>query len=222
MTKPLRKAVGIIARVIRPKKKVLEVGSRQEKNQQEIAQLRGFFEEKEYIGIDMRPGPGVDIVVNAEKLPFPDNHFDVVLCLEVLEHAEKPWMLAEEILRVVKKDGVVMVSSQQNFPIHSHPSDYFRYTPFGLSSLFSELKSKLVFTIDIAFNNKGRTNPEHVILVGTRKNNLPLIKQLRKAIKNGEQEISIHKPYRHRVRDAWSLLKHAWWEGRHRLKIEFF
>jgi len=37
----------------------------------------------------MRSGPGVDRVVNAEKLPFKDNSIDVVLCLETLEHAEK-------------------------------------------------------------------------------------------------------------------------------------
>ena len=171
MTKPLRVTVEIIVDLLPKSGKVLEIGSRQEKNQKNVANLRRLFPQGEYLGVDMRSGPGVDRVVNAEKLPFKDNSIDVVLCLETLEHAEKPWLISEEIERVTKNSGVMIVSSQQNFPIHMHPSDYFRFTPYGLKSLFKKLKSSLLIGISPAFDNEARLNPQTVIMVGWKRKN---------------------------------------------------
>ena len=155
-------------------------------------------------------------MVNAEKLPFETGEFDLVLCLEVLEHAEKPWLLAKEIERVVKSNGYILVSSQQNFPIHTHPSDYFRYTPFGLSSLFNKLKSKIVFTIDIPFGNKVKLNPEHVVLIGRKTANKNWVKGVKRFLKINEKQISVHKPYRHRLLRMYQLIREIFWEtGNH-------
>ena len=43
-------------------------------------------------------------------LPFPDNHFDKALCTEVLEHVNLNGKILEEIRRVVKKGGTLVVS----------------------------------------------------------------------------------------------------------------
>ena len=51
---------------------ILEIGSYQVAGQEEIANLRSLFPGKEYIGIDARPGPGVDVVADVEELPFSD------------------------------------------------------------------------------------------------------------------------------------------------------
>src|SRR5688572_24735644 len=135
MTKPLRAIVEIIVESLALRGKVLEIGSRQEKNQKGMANLRILFKGSNYLGVDMRKGPGVDKVINGNRLPFSDNSFDVVICLETLEHADKPWLVVSEIERVLKPTGTAIVSSQQNFPIHLHPSDYFRYTPYGMAVL---------------------------------------------------------------------------------------
>ncbi len=49
---------------------VLEVGSYQVAGQEEIADLRGLFSGKDYLGIDLREGPGVDEVADVENLPY--------------------------------------------------------------------------------------------------------------------------------------------------------
>lgn len=51
---------------------------------------------------------------DVQQLPFKDNFFDAVFCLEVLEHVDDPEMALKEIKRVLKKDGygVVLVPSE--------------------------------------------------------------------------------------------------------------
>ncbi len=221
MTKPLRKTIEVIVNSLPRSSKVLEIGSRQEKNQKEIANLRKLFPKAEYVGVDMRSGPGVDKVVNGEKLPFKDNSFNVVLCLETLEHAEKPWLISEEIERVTSNKGTMIISSQQNFPIHMHPSDYFRFTPYGLKSLFKQLKSSLLIGISPAFNNEAKLNPQTVVLIGWKRKN-DLNRKIKKELLKNEEIISGHKPYRHRIQDGWKWIKRGVWEANFKQKIEFF
>jgi 2-polyprenyl-3-methyl-5-hydroxy-6-metoxy-1,4-benzoquinol methylase len=47
--------------------------------------------------------------MQAEKLDFPDKHFDTVIMFEVLEHLEDPYKAMSEIVRVTRKNLVVSV-----------------------------------------------------------------------------------------------------------------
>ena len=221
MTKELRKAIEIILSQMKTPKRVLEVGSRAAVNQEEMCDLRPLFPKSQYIGTDMQKGSGVDIVADATKLPFADQSFDLVLCLETLEHCEDPWKVTAEIERVSKKNGGIILSSQQNFPLHLHPSDYFRYTPYGLSSLIKSKNHKVIMTISPPFDNEVELNPKHVIGVMWNANVWDA-KQLKKALKQGEAKISGHKPYRHRLQDAWKIFKRAVDELAYHQDIRFF
>lgn len=46
---------------------------------------RDHFPNADYTGLDIVPGPGVDIVANAATWT-PDREYDVVICQEVFEH----------------------------------------------------------------------------------------------------------------------------------------
>lgn len=48
-------------------------------------------------------------VARAEKLPFRNDAFDFITCLEVMEHIENPTLVLKEIKRVVKKSGQIIV-----------------------------------------------------------------------------------------------------------------
>lgn len=51
-------------------------------------------------------------VGNAENpLPFPDNFFDIIICNDLIEHLEKPRIALENILRVLKRDGVLYINT---------------------------------------------------------------------------------------------------------------
>lgn len=222
MTKPLRVALEIIIKSIEAPKTVLEIGSRQPINQDELANLRFLFPESKYIGSDIQSGKGVDVITDASNLPFKNNSFDMVLCLETLEHSNKPWLIASEIERVVKNDGCVLISSQQNFPIHMHPSDYFRFTPMGLKSLFPKIKRSLVFSISPPFGNEVKLNPQQVVLVGINNNDGKVLSKIKRALRVNVDKISVHKPYRHRIIDSFRLIKRAFEELLFKLEIEFF
>ena len=49
-----------------------------------------------------------------DRIPYPDSSFDVVMCVEVIEHLENPWQLIREINRVLKKNGTAIISTPNN------------------------------------------------------------------------------------------------------------
>lgn len=70
-----------------------------------ITRLRG----KRY-GFDFAP-------VNAagEHLPFPDEHFDIIVCMDVLEHVQNPESLMGEISRCLKPGGLCYITAINRF-----------------------------------------------------------------------------------------------------------
>lgn len=54
--------------------------------------VRELFAGCNFLGVDVRPGPGVDIVADAATFDSKGRLFDVIVCTEVFEHA-KDWRL---------------------------------------------------------------------------------------------------------------------------------
>lgn len=50
----------------------------------------------------------------AEKLPFPDNTFDVVTCLEALEFMTQPEAVLKELVRVMRPGGLLLTTQRVN------------------------------------------------------------------------------------------------------------
>ena len=81
-------------------------------------------------------GGSIDLAADLQDLnELPDASFDTVLCTQVLEHLPRPWDAVAEISRVLRPNGVAMISVPHLSVIHEAPHDYFRYTRFGLESL---------------------------------------------------------------------------------------
>lgn len=63
-----------------------------------------------YIGVDLVPGPGVDLIGNGADSRFPDEHFDVVLSFEVLEHDPRWERTLINMARMLKPGGILAFS----------------------------------------------------------------------------------------------------------------
>lgn len=81
--------------------------------------------------------PKLDVIGDAHRLPFKDQAFDIVYSIAVLEHVRKPWIVAQEITRVLRPGGHVVLELPFLNTIHDQ-HDYFRFTDLGIRSLFDE------------------------------------------------------------------------------------
>ena len=92
--------------------------------------------------IDAEAGEGVDIVGDAHDLSrFLDGEFGCVLCTEVLEHLHTPQKAIDEMLRVLRPGGMLILTTRFIFPLHNIPGDYFRFTRYGLAHLLRNWNS---------------------------------------------------------------------------------
>lgn len=99
-----------------------------------------------YIMSDFQSGLDVDVVADAHRLSktWPNHTFDLVWGFSIFEHLEKPWIVSEEIRKILKPNGFFFFQTHFIFPEHAYPNDYFRYTESGLRSIFdwaSEIKT---------------------------------------------------------------------------------
>jgi SAM-dependent methyltransferase len=84
----------------------------------------------QYIGVDFVRGKGVDIVLDDPySLPFEDSSIDVCVCSSCFEHSEFFWLLFNEMIRILKPDGVLYINVPSNGAFHRFPVDCWRFYP---------------------------------------------------------------------------------------------
>jgi len=125
---------------------IFEIGSLQVPGQEGYADLRPFFSGKRYIGCDMRSGLGVDRTEDVENLSMDNESVGTILMLDTLAHIKNCSRALDEIYRVLKKEGIVVVSSILCFPICRCPEDYWRFTSSGLNHLLRDFPFRIIGT----------------------------------------------------------------------------
>lgn len=123
---------------------ICEFGALQVPGQEGFADLRPLFPGRKYLGSDMRPGPGVECLLDLHHLALADETVGTALILETLEHVEFCHQAMDEVYRVLRPGGIVFISSMMNFPIHNYPEDYWRFTPAGFHSLLRRFPQSFV------------------------------------------------------------------------------
>jgi len=88
------------------------------------------------ISLDLYPGPYVDLVADASRLPFADGECDAVWMDALLEHVPDPERILNEASRVLKDTGWIYCEVPFLQGEHSAPGDYRRWTRQGLLQLF--------------------------------------------------------------------------------------
>lgn len=137
-----RALVATLSRSIWMPEPIYEFGSLQVEGQGGYADLRPMFPGREFVGCDARPGPGVDRVMDLHALQIPDESAGTIICMDTLEHVERPWEACQELHRVLKRGGVMVLVLPMKHQIHAHPNDYWRFTQEGVKVLLGQPGAK--------------------------------------------------------------------------------
>lgn len=115
-----------ILRALPPDARVLNVGSG-------VLDVPGL----DCVNLDVEAYGNVDVVADAQLLPFKDGSFDVVLLEYVVEHVPDSTRLKAEIERVLKAGGIIYATVPFMQAYHGNPDDYYRFTISGFRQFWS-------------------------------------------------------------------------------------
>ena len=168
--------------------------------------LRPLFAGREFVGTDLREGPGVDRVEDLQSLTFADGEVGTALCLDTLEHCADPLAACRELHRVLAPGGVCVISSVMLIGIHAHPNDYWRFTPEGFRRLLTDFDDA-----DVAAMGA----PDHPFFVfgvatrgrrlGLRLADLPSLAAAQERYERAVFKVRIG-PYRYSLAELWRVL----------------
>lgn len=113
---------------------------------------QGMFMYTEYIGLEIesdenRKKKVADFFYDGKKFPFSDNEFDSLVVNQVLEHVFNPDEFLDEIRRVLKPNGKLLLTVPFVWDEHEQPYDYARYSSFGLKFLLEKHNFKILHQI---------------------------------------------------------------------------
>lgn len=108
-----------------------------------------YFKDASYVAIDIEPmiSSGLMVRGDAHNLPFADNTFDTIISTEVIEHTTWPWIVLEELSRVLKPNGKLVISWPWLYPITHH--DYWRIHLESMERLAVKNNLKIEFSTEI-------------------------------------------------------------------------
>ena len=106
--------------------KVLDIGSFDVNGKEEA-----FFENCYFIGLDIGPGPGVNVICPAQEYDAPDETFDTIISCECWEHNPYYKESIQNAIRMLKSGGYfIFTCATTGRPVH------------GVASLEKESKKK--------------------------------------------------------------------------------
>ena len=73
----------------------------------------------------------VDILCEATNIPLKNNSFNTVFSTQVIEHVADHQEMIREAHRLLKDEGVFILSGPLYWHLHEEPYDFFRFTKHG-------------------------------------------------------------------------------------------
>ncbi len=127
---------------------MLDIGGKKDNRRGAFVPPYEQTDEWVFLNNDKQSNP--DILVDLPNIPLEDNSVDVVLCTEVIEYIYDYKKLLFEVSRVLKQDGILLLSFPFIYPLHADDKyDYYRLTEPLIRKELSEN-----FTIE-KFNRMG-------------------------------------------------------------------
>lgn len=108
-----------------PEGRVLDIGSG-------TAHIKDF--RPDIVSADILPFPGIDVVADAHRLPFPNDYFSGVVMLDVLHHLERPIEFLQEASRVLQPGGRLAMIEPAMTAVARHFYHYCHAEPVDMDA----------------------------------------------------------------------------------------
>lgn len=109
--------------------RVLEIGSLNINGS-----VRDFFSDCEYTGVDIGPGPGVDVVYEGQKFPGDDRYYDTVISAECFEHNPYWFETFFNMWRMLKPGGLfVFTCATEGRQVHGTAQEDPKASPLTVA-----------------------------------------------------------------------------------------
>jgi SAM-dependent methyltransferase len=121
---------------------------------QDWAGAKRFYKKATIQTLDIDPSSNANYIADITKNNsnvIPDEHFDIIVLTEVLEHTLNPFDAVSEILRILKPGGKLVMTTPFNFRIHGPLPDCWRFSVHGLNALLNSFSK-----VDIEENGTDR------------------------------------------------------------------
>ncbi|MCA9061901.1 MAG: methyltransferase domain-containing protein [Planctomycetaceae bacterium] len=107
-----------------------------------------FSGAERYVRFDIECVPGItDVIGDAMNMPFDDESFDCVVATECMEHVSDPFRFVNQLTRVLRPGGLVVLTVPFLFHQHGDPFDFWRPTRHCLSRLFESYETVVVTSL---------------------------------------------------------------------------
>jgi len=121
-------------------KKILDIGAGE-------IPFKEFYKDLDVTTCDIQNNSSgtIDHIIKVDKpLPFDDNSYDIIFLFDVLEHVKNDIKFLYECNRILKPNGIMVISVPFMYRFHEIPYDYRRYTPSGLEFIFDNSGFKII------------------------------------------------------------------------------
>jgi ubiquinone/menaquinone biosynthesis C-methylase UbiE len=77
-----------------------------------------------------------DLVLDVRSMPeIEDESYDCIFCSGVLEHTDDFQAGFDEMTRILKTSGILLLGLPFRYPIHMGEQDFWRFTVYGIKHL---------------------------------------------------------------------------------------
>jgi SAM-dependent methyltransferase len=110
---------------------------------QNHAGAKPFFIKSQVLTADIDEKSGADYIIDIcqnNEETIAKETFDIIVCTEVLEHTINPFLAVNEIHRLLKWGGMLLMTTPFNFRIHGPLPDCWRFTKYGINALLKDFE----------------------------------------------------------------------------------
>jgi SAM-dependent methyltransferase len=100
--------------------------------------MSGKADVRRWLYLNISPTVAPDILADGAHIPLAAEAIDTVFCNATLEHVKNPMQVMQELSRVLRPAGVLLLGVPFLYRIHSAPNDFWRFTEYQVRRMAEE------------------------------------------------------------------------------------